>query len=191
MKKSSGPYTMKPGCSCGAHASQLEHERACTVISDSAADDAKLYGRTVEQAVLRAIVPNPLHRRALLQSVGASTLASAIASFFPLATATEAFAQAGKPEKSDLKVGFIPISCATPIIMAEPMGFYKKQGLNVEVVKTAGWAVIRDKTINKEYDAAHMLAAMPSPFRWALAPRPFPSPCPPSRTSTARRSRWP
>jgi hypothetical protein len=27
---------------------------------------------------------------------------------------------AGKPEKTDLKVGFIPISCATPIIMAEP-----------------------------------------------------------------------
>ena len=159
--KPTGPYTMKPGCSCGAHASQGEHDRACTVISNNAADDAKLYGRTVEQAVLRAIAPNPLHRRALLQGVGASTLASAIASFFPLAAATEAFAQAGKPEKTDLKVGFIPISCATPIIMAEPMGFYKKQGLNVEVVKTAGWAVIRDKTINKEYDAAHMLAAMP------------------------------
>jgi nitrate/nitrite transport system substrate-binding protein len=174
MKKSSGPYTMKPGCSCGAHASQVEHERACTVISDTAADDAKLYGRTVEQAVLRAIVPNPLQRRALLQGVGASTLASAIASFFPLAAATEAFAQAGKPEKTDLKVGFIPITCATPIIMAEPMGFYKKQGLNVEVVKTAGWAVIRDKTINKEYDAAHMLAAMPIAISLGLGSTPIP-----------------
>ena len=45
--------------------------------------------------------------------------------------------------------------------MADPMGFYKKQGLDVEVVKTAGWAVIRDKTLNKEYDAAHMLSPMP------------------------------
>ena len=174
MKNSSGPYTMKPGCSCGAHASQSEHKRACTVISDTAADDAKLYGRTVEQAVLRAIAPNPLQRRALLQGVGASTLASAIASFFPLAAATEAFAQAGKPEKTDLKVGFIPISCATPIIMAEPMGFYKKHGLNVEVVKTAGWAVIRDKTINKEYDAAHMLAAMPIAISLGLGSTPIP-----------------
>ena len=174
MKKSSGPYTMKPGCSCGAHPSQMEHERACTVISETAADDAKLYGRRVEQAVLRAIAPNPLHRRALLNGVGASTLASAIASFFPLAAATEAFAQAGKPEKTDLKVGFIPISCATPIIMAEPMGFYKKQGLNVEVVKTAGWAVIRDKTINKEYDAAHMLAAMPIAISLGLGSTPIP-----------------
>jgi nitrate/nitrite transport system substrate-binding protein len=165
-----GPYMMKPGCSCGAH----ESDRACTAISNSAADDVQLYGRTVEQAVLRAIAPNPLHRRALLQGVGASTLAAAIASFFPLAAATEALAQAGKPEKTDLKVGFIPISCATPIIMAEPMGFYKKQGLNVEVVKTAGWAVIRDKTINKEYDAAHMLAAMPIAISLGLGSTPIP-----------------
>jgi nitrate/nitrite transport system substrate-binding protein len=31
----------------------------------------------------------------------------------------------------------------------------------VEVVKTAGWAVIRDKALNGEYDAAHMLSPMP------------------------------
>ena len=169
-KTPKGPYTMTPGCSCGAH----ESDRACTAISNNAADDVQLYGRTVEKAVLRAIAPNPLHRRALLQGVGASTLASAIAAFFPLAAATEAFAQAGKPEKTDLKVGFIPISCATPIIMAEPMGFYKKQGLNVDVVKTAGWAVVRDKTINKEYDAAHMLAAMPIAISLGLGSTPIP-----------------
>ena len=100
-------------------------------------------------------------RRAFLKSVGASTALAALSQFFPLKTATEVFAQGGPPEKKDLKVGFIPITCATPIIMAAPMGFYSKHGLNVEVVKTAGWAVIRDKTINKEYDAAHMLAPMP------------------------------
>lgn len=27
-----------------------------------------------------------------------------------------------------------------------------------------GWAVIRDKTINKEYDASHILAPMPIAF---------------------------
>jgi len=45
--------------------------------------------------------------------------------------------------------------------MAHPMGFYARHGLDVEVVKTAGWAVVRDKTLNKEYDAAHMLSPMP------------------------------
>src|SRR6266404_6024482 len=74
-------------------------------------------------------------RRAFLKSVGASTALAAISQFFPLQTATEVFAQAGAPEKKDLKVGFIPITCATPIIMAAPLGFYSKHGLNVEVVK--------------------------------------------------------
>ena len=112
-------------------------------------------------AVMRAMFPKDAARRAFLKSVGASTALAALSQFFPLKTATEVFAQAGAPEKKDLKVGFIPITCATPIIMAHPIGFYSKYGLNVEVVKTAGWAVIRDKTINKEYDAAHMLAPMP------------------------------
>ena len=110
---------------------------------------------------MRAMFPKDAARRAFLKSVGASTALAAISQFFPIKTATEAFAEAGTPEKKDLKVGFIPITCATPIIMAAPLGFYAKHGLNVEVVKTAGWAVIRDKTINKEYDAAHMLAPMP------------------------------
>jgi nitrate/nitrite transport system substrate-binding protein len=34
--------------------------------------------------------------------------------------------------------------------MAHPMSFYGRHGLNVEVVRTAGWAVIRDKAIARE-----------------------------------------
>ena len=45
--------------------------------------------------------------------------------------------------------------------MAYPMGFYGRHGLNVEVVRTAGSAVIRDKAISREHDAAHMLSPMP------------------------------
>src|SRR5947209_3121462 len=107
-------------------------------------------------------------------AVGASTALAALSQFFPIKTATEVFAAGGAPEKKDLKVGFIPITCATPIIMASPLGFYAKHGLNVEVVKTAGWAVIRDKTINKEYDASHMLAPMPIAITLGLGAQPIP-----------------
>jgi nitrate/nitrite transport system substrate-binding protein len=118
--------------------------------------------RLVEEALLRAMLPNDARRRRFLGAVGSGTALAALASVFPLGAAKEAFAQgAGKPEKAKLAVGFIPITCATPIIMAHPMGFYAKYGLDVDVVKTAGWAVIRDKTLNKEYDAAHMLSPMP------------------------------
>ena len=135
-------------CSCGAHGTQREHDLG----------DEQL----VEQALLRALVPDAGLRRRFLSAVGASTALAALSTLFPLGAAKEAFAQgAGSLEKTKLKVGFIPITCATPIIMAHPMGFYAKHGLDVEVVKTAGWAVIRDKTLNKEYDAAHMLSPMP------------------------------
>ncbi|RYY07881.1 MAG: nitrate ABC transporter substrate-binding protein, partial [Alphaproteobacteria bacterium] len=142
------------GCSCGAHPSQREHD-AGTPGGDAAIE------RVVEGTVMRALFPHDAERRAFLRSVGAATALAAVSQFLPTRFVAEAFAEGGKPEKTDLKIGFIPITCATPIIMAKPMGFYEKQGLNVDVVKTAGWAVIRDKTLNREYDAAHMLAPMP------------------------------
>lgn len=64
-------------------------------------------------------------------------------------------------EKTDLRIGFIPITCATPIIMSEPLGFYKKYGLNTKVVKMPSWGAVRDSAIAGELDAYHMLAPMP------------------------------
>jgi nitrate/nitrite transport system substrate-binding protein len=141
-------------CCCGRRGWAGEHNFACQ------SDDETLQ-RVVANAAMRAIVPDAQTRRGFLSAVGASTALAALSQFFPVATATEVFAQNAPIEKKDLKVGFIPITCATPIIMAHPMGFYAKRGLNVDIIKTAGWAVIRDKTINKEYDAAHMLSPMP------------------------------
>jgi nitrate/nitrite transport system substrate-binding protein len=119
--------------------------------------------RAIEMAVERAIFGgNELARRRFFQLVGASSAAALIRTVFPLDTA-KALAQEHVKgiEKKDLTVAFIPITCATPIIMAEPMGFYAKHGLNVTVRRASGWAVIRDWAINKEVDATHMLSPMP------------------------------
>jgi hypothetical protein len=118
--------------------------------------------QAVETAVERAIFGgNELARRHFLQLVGASAATAIIRSAFPLETA-KALAQenAKDIEKKDLTVSFIPITCATPIIMAEPMGFYARHGLNVTVRRAAGWAVVRDWAINQEVDATHMLSPM-------------------------------
>ncbi len=64
-------------------------------------------------------------------------------------------------EKTELQIGFIPITCATPIIMSEPLGFYKKYGFNAKVVKMPSWGAVRDSAIAGELDAYHMLAPMP------------------------------
>jgi nitrate/nitrite transport system substrate-binding protein len=165
----------RSGCSCGRHVSQHAHDRdPATQLQCVAASDERRYEGVVASAVLRAVFPKDAARRAFLKLVGASTALAALSQFFPLKTATEVFAQGGAIEKKDLKVGFIPITCATPIIMAHPMGFYTKHGLNVEVIKTAGWAVIRDKTLNKEYDAAHMLSPMPLAITLGVGSNPIP-----------------
>jgi len=144
-------------CACGRHASQAEHDLAQR--RESSED---LQARAVEGAVMRALFPQDALRRAFLKAVGSGTAMAAVSTLFPLAAAKDAFAQGtGALEKKALKVGFIPITCATPIIMAHPMGFYAKQGLDVTVDKAAGWALIRDKALAGEYDAAHMLSPMP------------------------------
>lgn len=119
--------------------------------------------RAIETAVERAIFGgNDLARRRFLQLVGSSSAAALIGSVFPL-DAAKAIAQEQVKgiEKKDLVVSFIPITCATPIIMAEPMGFYSKHGLNVTVRRASGWAMIRDWAVNREVDASHMLSPMP------------------------------
>jgi nitrate/nitrite transport system substrate-binding protein len=165
-------------CPCGRHCDQRDHDEDARRAFRCAADasDEQRYESVVASAALRAAFPQSTTRRALLRSVGAAGLLGALGQFFPLKTATEVFAQGapGALEKKALKIGFIPITCATPIIMAHPMGFYAKHGLDVEVVKTAGWAVVRDKTINKEYDASHMLSPMPIAISMGLGSQPIP-----------------
>jgi nitrate/nitrite transport system substrate-binding protein len=149
--------------------------------TDEVASDAvartpdTLVDEAIEHAVLNAVFQGRVwQRRQVVEAIGKTALLGVVASVFPLQACktaakeeTAALAKSNAPaaksalEKTALKVGFVPITCATPIIMAHPMGFYAKYGLNVEVVKTAGWAVARDKCLNSEYDAAHLLTPMP------------------------------
>src|SRR5438132_6511788 len=117
----------------------------------------------IERAVLHGIFEGQTRsRREFFKLVGGAAALAMIEEVLPLSRMKAWAADAaGKPEKTELKVGFIPITCATPLIMAEPLGFYKKHGLNVEVLKASGWAMIRDLALNKQTDATHMLTPMP------------------------------
>ncbi|MGB3492359.1 MAG: CmpA/NrtA family ABC transporter substrate-binding protein [Elainellaceae cyanobacterium] len=104
-------------------------------------------------------------RREFLRNmaVGAAlvTLASCGGGGEPVAEEDDAPIATGDLEKTDLQIGFIPITCATPIIMSEPLGFYEKHGFNAKVVKMPSWGAVRDSAIAGELDAYHMLAPMP------------------------------
>lgn len=64
-------------------------------------------------------------------------------------------------ESSDITVGFVPITCASPIINAKAMGVFERHGLNVTLKKYTGWAELWSAYIAGELDASHMLAPMP------------------------------
>ncbi|WP_295641402.1 CmpA/NrtA family ABC transporter substrate-binding protein [uncultured Methylibium sp.] len=161
------PLAMK--CSCGRDHTLADHQRelsagdAATVLrARSEQADFEDYSRDfIEATLVKALFPQDALRRRFLRAVGRNTAMAAIASVLPIAPLQAMAQDKGALEKKDLKIGFIPITCATPLIMAHPLGFYEKQGLSVQVVKTAGWALIRDKMINKEYDATHFLSPMP------------------------------
>lgn len=148
-------------CACGQHGSPAEHAAAELRTRSETTDFEAESASFVEATLVKALFPQDALRRRFLKAVGRRTAMAAIGSVLPIASLQAMAQDKGALEKKDLKIGFIPITCATPLIMAHPLGFYAKQGLNVEVVKTAGWALIRDKMINKEYDATHFLSPMP------------------------------
>ncbi|MFZ2988347.1 CmpA/NrtA family ABC transporter substrate-binding protein [Ideonella sp.] len=153
------PLTMH--CACGAHASAADHAAAELRTRSESAEFQAYSDNFIEAVVMKALFPQDAVRRRFLRAVGRNTAMAAIGSVMPLASLQAMAQDKGAIEKKSLKIGFIPITCATPLIMAHPLGFYQKQGLDVQVVKTAGWALIRDKMLNKEYDATHFLSPMP------------------------------
>ncbi|MFN4265684.1 MAG: CmpA/NrtA family ABC transporter substrate-binding protein [Aquabacterium sp.] len=175
-------HPMRLQCACGQDHTPQEHEAAtarqqaiATLQARSETEDFETYSRDfIEASLVQALFPQDAVRRRFLRAVGKGTAMAAISSVLPM-TSLQAMAQEAAPlEKKQLKIGFIPITCATPLIMAHPLGFYRKQGLDVSVVKTAGWALIRDKMLNNEYDATHFLSPMPLAISMGLGSNPKP-----------------
>jgi nitrate/nitrite transport system substrate-binding protein len=155
-------------CSCGQDHAPQDH----AVPALAQGEEAQSHS-FVEAALMKALFPVDSVRRGFLKAVGANSARAAIASLLPIQALQAMAGEHGPLEKKDLKIGFIAITCASPLIMADPLGFYRQQGLNVQLNKTAGWALIRDKMINKEHDASHFLSPMPLAMSMGLGSNPI------------------
>lgn len=60
-----------------------------------------------------------------------------------------------------MRIGFIALTDAAPVIMARALGFYAERGLAVELVKQASWPATRDALLAGDLDAAHCLVSLP------------------------------
>ncbi|VVE71818.1 nitrate ABC transporter substrate-binding protein [Pandoraea captiosa] len=61
------------------------------------------------------------------------------------------------PEKRHLRVGFIALSDAAPLVVAKRLELGHEHGLTLELSRESSWAAIRDKLLTGELDAAHSL----------------------------------
>src|ERR1700741_4478484 len=57
-----------------------------------------------------------------------------------------------------IRIGFIPLVDATPLLVAVDHGFAAAEGLDVELVREVSWSNIRDKLNIGVFDAAHLIA---------------------------------
>lgn len=64
-------------------------------------------------------------------------------------------------EQTELRLGFIPLNDAAPLIVAKTKGFFAAEGLDVTLARQVSWANIRDKVAFGLLDGAHMLGPLP------------------------------
>jgi nitrate/nitrite transport system substrate-binding protein len=94
-----------------------------------------------------------LTRRTVLKAGAAAT----VSTLGGLATRGVWAAGSDKPEKEEVRIGFIPLTDCASVVMASVLGFDKKYGIKIVPSKEASWAGVRDKLVNGELDAAHVL----------------------------------
>jgi nitrate/nitrite transport system substrate-binding protein len=77
-------------------------------------------------------------------------------------------------ERSGVRLGFIALNDAAPLIAGLEKGFFAAEGLDVALSREASWANIRDKVSVGLLDGAHMLAPMPIACTLGLSGPPTP-----------------
>ncbi len=61
------------------------------------------------------------------------------------------------PEKTVVRIGFIPLTDCAPVVVAAAQGFDRKHGLQIIPTREASWAAVRDKLVCGDLDASHLL----------------------------------
>src|SRR5215212_4340173 len=97
-------------------------------------------------------------RRKFLRGAGAAAGYASLMTLIPAGVRQTAWAAGSDaPEKKEVKVGFIPLTDCASVVMASVMEFDKKYGIKIVPSKEASWAAVRDKLVNGDIDASHVL----------------------------------
>ena len=98
-----------------------------------------------------------MSRRTLIKAAAAVATTATTTGMIP-GLQSAVYAQGSdKPEKEEVRIGFIPLTDCASVVMASVLGFDKKYGVKIIPTKEASWAGVRDKLVNGELDMAHVL----------------------------------
>jgi len=59
-----------------------------------------------------------------------------------------------------IRLGYVPLADAAPVIAAAELGFARAEGLEIELAREPSWATLRDRLALGHLDAAHMLGPL-------------------------------
>ncbi|MBB5693018.1 ABC transporter substrate-binding protein [Muricoccus pecuniae] len=60
-----------------------------------------------------------------------------------------------------LRIGYVPLTDAAPLLVAETLGLFGQHGVQVALSEESAWAAVRDRLAHGLLDGAHLLAPMP------------------------------
>ena len=108
--------------------------------------------------VSAALAPEPNTKREFMKQASVLFGVAGIMSMVPMGTRAAAWAGGSDaPELKEVKVGFIPLTDCASLVMASVLKFDEKYGIKIVLSKEASWAGVRDKLVNGELHAAHIL----------------------------------
>jgi nitrate/nitrite transport system substrate-binding protein len=100
----------------------------------------------------------PLGRREFIRAAGGLAAGAGLMATVPAGLSSAAWAAGSDaPEKKEVRIGFIPLTDCSSVVMAAVQKFDEKYGIKIIPTKEASWAAVRDKLVNGELDAAHVL----------------------------------
>jgi len=105
-------------------------------------------------AKVSADAPNPMSRRRFLKTTVKAAGAAACSSLI--------LPGSGFGKQTALKLGYLPITDATPLLVAHSLGYFAQEGLRVErPVMVRSWKVLTESFLAGKFNLTHMLFPIP------------------------------
>ena len=99
--------------------------------------------------------PGEITRRNFLKTL-------AVGAFGSLGSSFRAAPACSTERNETLRVGYLPITDATPLLIAHAMGYFREEGLQVErPVMMRNWSALLEAFLTRKFNVTHMLIPIP------------------------------